>query len=593
VIGPSALLSGGILIVDDQPANVRLLERMLLGAGYTSVSSTLEPREVCELHRKNRYDLILLDLHMPGLDGFQVMAGLKAVETEGYLPVLVLTAQPEHRQRALSAGAKDFVSKPFDQVEVLTRIHNLLEVRLLLRESRRHGELLERYDPLTGLPNRTLYRELLTRSLLRPGAGKAAVSVLFVALDRFKNVNEALGRVIGDGVLCRVADRLRGCIGPMDTVARLGGDEFGLIVASASGDAPGSRAMANKVREALRAPLDVAGPEVAVTASIGIALSPMDSTDADALMKYADTALHQAKDAGRDSYRFYSAEMNARAQAALDVENALRNALQRGDFILHYQPKMRIDTGEWSGVEALIRWDRPGYGLVAPLEFIPVLEETGLIVPVGSWVIERACGQIAEWDRSGVGKIRVAVNVSPRQFLRDGFVPHVARALRDNDIAPELLEIEITESCLMARSQEVDDVLRELKALGISISIDDFGTGYSSLAYLKRFPIDTLKIDVSFIRDVTTSPSAAAIAVAIVQMARCLKMKVIAEGVDTAAQLEFLREQACDEIQGYYCARPMPAAELAQRLSGGASALRGEGPVRRPGGGRPQRPSVS
>jgi diguanylate cyclase (GGDEF)-like protein len=582
-----------MLIVDDQPANVRLLERMLRGAGYTRVSSTVEPREVCELHRKNRYDLILLDLQMPGLDGFQVMEGLKAVETEGYLPVLVLTAQPEHRQRALSAGAKDFVSKPFDQVEVLTRIHNLLEVRLLLRESRRHGELLERYDPLTGLPNRTLYRELLTRSLLRPREGKAAVSVLFVALDRFKNVNEALGRVIGDGVLRRVADRLQGCIGPMETVARLGGDEFGLIVAGASGDGPGSRAMANKVREALRAPLDVAGPEVAVTASIGIALSPMDSTDADALMKYADTALHQAKDAGRDSYRFYSAAMNARAQAALDVENALRTALQRGDFILHYQPKMRIDTGEWSGVEALIRWDRPGYGLVAPLEFIPVLEETGLIVPVGSWVIERACRQIAEWDRSGVGSIRVAVNVSPRQFLRDGFVSQVARALRDNDIAPELLEIEITESCLMARNQEVDDVLQELKALGISISIDDFGTGYSSLAYLKRFPIDTLKIDVSFIRDVTTSPSAAAIAVAIVQMARCLKMKVIAEGVDTAAQLEFLREQACDEIQGYYCARPMPAAEVAQRLSGGASALHGGGPVRRPGGERPQRPSVS
>jgi diguanylate cyclase (GGDEF)-like protein len=493
------------------------------------------------------------------------MDGLKDVETEGYLPVLVLTAQPDHRVRALQAGAKDFISKPFDPVEVLTRIHNMLEVRLLLRESRSYGQLLERYDPMTGLPNRTLYRELLTRALDRTDQRDRIVSVLFAALDRFKHVNDALGRVAGDALLRRVGDRLVGCIGPMDTAARLGGDEFGLVVVTSGDDPHCASMMANKVREALRSPLEVEGPDVAVTASIGIAVSPTDSPDTDTLMTYADAALHQAKDAGRDTYRFYSAEMNAGALEALQLEHALRNALARDEFVLHYQPKMRIDTGNWSGVEALLRWDRPGHGLILPAEFIAVLEETGLIVPVGTWVIETVCRQIGEWARSGGGWIRVAVNVSGKQFLSDGSLPDVARALRKNDVREESLDIEITESSLMSQRAETDNVLRELKALGVGIAIDDFGTGYSSLAYLQRFPIDTLKVDISFIRDVTTNPASAAIAVAIIDMARTLKMKVIAEGVELQTQLDFLRRHACDEIQGYYCARPMPAAELAKQ----------------------------
>jgi diguanylate cyclase (GGDEF)-like protein len=568
VLDPSAVLAARLLIVDDQEVNVRLLERMLRGAGYTSVASTVDPRQVCELHRQNSYDLILLDIQMPGMDGFQVMRELKTVETEGYLPVLVLTAQPDHRLRALQAGAKDFISKPFDQVEALTRIHNMLEVRLLLRESRGYAQLLERYDQLTGLPNRTFCRELLAKALARPDERKRVVSVFFVAIDRFKKVNDALGRVTGDALLRCVADRLVGCIGPMDTAVRLEGAEFGLIVVDPGEDPYWSGNMANKVRQALRAPLAPEGPDVAVTVSIGIAMSPADSSDADTLMRHADAALHEAKTAGRDAYRFYSAEMNVRALATLDLENALRNALERDEFILHYQPKMRIDTGEWSGVEALIRWNRPGQGLVPPVEFIPVLEETGLIVPVGAWVIEAACRQIGEWASSGIGWMRVAVNVSSKQFLRRGFVSDIARALRGSNVAPELLDIEITESSLMSRREEVDDVIRELKTLGVGIAIDDFGTGYSSLAYLKRFPIDTLKIDISFVREVTTSPTAAAIAVAIISMARSLKMKVVAEGVETVPQLEFLRQHDCDEIQGYYCSRPLTAAVLTEAALG-------------------------
>jgi two-component system cell cycle response regulator len=313
MITPADILNARILVVDDIAVNVLLLERMLRDAGYASITTTTDPRAVCGLYREHGYDLILLDLLMPGMDGFQVMHDLTPIETEGYLPVLVVTAQPKHKLRALQAGAKDFISKPFDRVEVLTRIHNLLEVRLLLRESRNHGRLLERYDQVTGLPNRTLYRDLLTRALDRSAERKGIVAVLCVGVDRFTAVNDALGRANGDAVLRHVGDRLVGCLGPMDTAARLEGDEFGLIVVTSAGDPDGAEMVANTVRESLRPPLEVEGHKVALTASIGIAVSPTDAPDADTLMKYAARALHEAKDAGRDTFRFYFGERSAHA----------------------------------------------------------------------------------------------------------------------------------------------------------------------------------------------------------------------------------------------------------------------------------------
>ena len=564
MLTPIDILGARILVVDDSSVNVLLLERILQSAGYTSVMTTTDPRAVVELYREHRHDLILLDLLMPGMDGFDVMRGLKDIETEGYLPVLVITAQPGHKLLALKAGAKDFVTKPFDQIEVLTRIHNMLEVRLLLRESHTYARLLERYDPLTGLPNRRLFRVLLTRTLEQPDENQGIVSVLFVAIDRFRNVNDALGRDTGGALLRQVGELLGGCIGPMDSVGRLEGDQFGLVVVTPAGDPHGARLVARKVRDALRLPLTVEGHEIAVTASVGITVSTVDSADPDTLLLYADRALDEAKAVGGDTYRFYSAEMNVYAIETLEMETSLRSALERQEFVLYYQPKMRVDSGEWSGAEALLRWQRPGHGLVSPSAFIPTLEETGLIVPVGDWVIETVCRQIGEWIAAGLGPMRVAVNVSGKQFLRHGFVAAIAKAIRDNDIPPDSLDIEITESSLMSRSEEADRVLKELKVLGVWIAIDDFGTGYSSLAYLRRFPIDTLKIDISFIRDITTSADGAAIAVAIINLARTLKMKVVAEGVETQPQLEFLRQHACDEIQGFYCSRPIPAAELAK-----------------------------
>ena len=562
MIGPGEILSARILIVDDSAVNVRLLEQMLRSAGYSAVTSTTDPRDVCDLYRAERHDLIVLDLLMPVMDGFAVLRALRDVETEGYLPVLVLTAQPGHKLRALQAGAKDFLSKPFDQVEILTRIHNMLEVRLLLRESRNYGRLLEQFDGLTGLPNRTRFRDLLAAARSQTAARGGAVFVMVVSLDRFANTQDALGRATGDALLRVAGDRLNACLGPTDSLARLEGEVFGLLVTTSRDEPRDAATVAARVREALREPLQAEGLELNVTASVGIAVWPADAADADTLIAYAEAALHDAKNAGGDACRFYAVDMNARAVAALELEHALRGALERGEFALHYQPKMNIETSEWSGAEALLRWERPGVGLVLPGTFITMLEETGLIVPVGTWVIRSACRQINEWAQAGIGTIRVAVNVSGRQFLRDGFVADVRDAIQDNAIAPGLLDIEITESSLMSRTVQTDDILRDLKALGVSISVDDFGTGYSNLAYLRRFPIDALKIDISFIRDVGTSADGAALAAAIINLARSLKLKVIAEGVETEMQLDFLRQHACDEIQGYYCSHPLPAGEM-------------------------------
>jgi len=563
MIGPAEIRNASILIVDDTSVNVLLLERMLAGAGFTSVSSTSKPAEVVALYKEHRYDLILLDLLMPKMDGFQVLEALKAVETEGYVPVIVLTAQPTHKTRALTAGARDFISKPFDHHEVLTRIQNVLEVRLLLREARSYSKLLEQFDLLTGLPNRRHFCDLLRKMLDREASPTEQVSVLIVSLDRFKIVNDVLGRANGGVLLSAVADRLVTCLGPMTTIARLEGGEFGVLLVTDDGDAHAAQPVAQRMREALRQPLTVDGHELAITASIGISVSPTDSVSADLLLTYAARALGEARSTGGDTCRFYSAETNARAQHALELETALRGALDRREFVLHYQPKMRVETGEWSSAEALIRWVRPDKGLVPPSEFISILEETGLIIQVGGWVIDSVCKQIAEWASAGLGDIRISVNVSSKQFTQAGFVANVANAIAVNAIPPSSLDIEITESSLMARTDETDTVLRELKALGVLIAIDDFGTGYSSLSYLKRYPIDTLKIDISFIRDLVSDPDGGAIAVAIINMARVLKMTVIAEGVETQPQLDFLRAHACDEIQGYFFSKPLPAADLA------------------------------
>jgi diguanylate cyclase (GGDEF)-like protein len=626
------IFNASILVVDDRENNVELIRSMLRAAGYVSVSFTTNPLDVCGLHRRNRYDLILLDLMMPKMDGFQVMEGLKEIEEfkpGESLPVLVITAQAEHKKRALQAGAKGFISKPFDRLEVLTHIRDALEIRLLQKvlqqsmaglenmrskrtplqqteelpgqpdgdpqreEADRRLPQLAHYDALTNLPNRTLFYESLKKTIRQAEASLRIISVLYLDIDDFKNVNDTLGRAIGDEVLRQFSVRLLECLRVTDMVARLGGDEFGCILFTpdASGDAG---VVASKIRESLRQPFEVQGNSIMLTASMGISIYPSDSLDPDTLVKNGDTAMYRSKKAGRDTYRFFTAEMNTRAIQKLEQENALRKAVERNEFVLHYQPKVELLKGQITGVEALIRWNRPGYGFVPPSEFISVLEQTGLINQVGAWVLETACKQIAEWKRVGIGEIPVSVNVSGRQFSQVSlkrdviriieennvhpqlleFELQTERALRENSIDSDLLELELTESSLMTHARKTISILKRLKGLGIRISVDDFGTGYSSLAYVKRFPIDVLKIDRSFVIDIITNPANAAITTAIIEMAHSLDVRVVAEGVETVEQLDFLRERGCDEIQGYYFAPPLPASEISKLLLNGNTSFK-------------------
>ncbi|HEU4844827.1 MAG TPA: EAL domain-containing protein, partial [Burkholderiaceae bacterium] len=429
---------------------------------------------------------------------------------------------------------------------------------------------LAHFDTLTGLPNRSQFYESLTHSLNQAAEHKWALAVLFLDVDRFKNVNDTLGHTIGDELLRQFSSRLVDCLRVRDTIGRFGGDEFAAILMLPEG-AQNAIAVVDKIREAMRRPFDLKGHEVTVTASIGISVFPDDGADADTLIQYADTAMYRAKEAGRDAFRFFTAEMNAQSLARLDLENALRRAIDNDEFVLFFQPKVDIGSGRISGAEALIRWKRPGHGMVSPALFIPILEETGLIVRVGTWVLNEACRKIAQWSRSNIGPVHLSVNVSGIQFFVGGLEEEVMKAIRDHDIAPELLELELTESSLMSNAEDTITVLQNLKALGIQISIDDFGTGYSSLAYLKRFPIDKLKIDIAFVREVTSNPDDAAIVLAIINMAHSMKLEVIAEGVEKDAQLAYLRRHGCDEMQGYYFSRPLPEEEFEQMLSEGKS----------------------
>jgi len=723
MISQTDIYAAKILIVDDQEVNLRLLEHLLQSGGYTALTSTLDARAVAGLHQRHQFDLIILDLVMPGMSGYAVMDALRPLELEGYLPVLVIAADPDAKLAALEAGARDFISKPFDALEVLTRIRNMLEVRLLHRAARHYNTLLERtvgqrtaelqrfrgamdattdaiflvdvlgmtlvdvndgacrllgyaraellalapgtllpsppapplaalpggpahlatevtecelvrrdrslvpvelswhwyaqapvaggqstggllliavardiserrqaqerlkhlahYDGLTGLPNRSLFYQTLAQAVDLAQEKSWRIVVLFIALDRFKSINDTLGAALGDELLRQFSNRLVECVRLRDTVGRLGNDEFALIL-TMSRNQQEAVAVANQVREALRAPFDLRGHAATLTASIGIAMYPDDATDPETLIKYANTAMGGAKQAGRDGYRFFTAGMNVQVLARLDLELALRHALEHEQFILYYQPKVDLRTGRISGVEALLRWRRPGYGLVAPAEFVPVLEDTGLIVRVGAWVIQAACRQIAEWRDSEVGLVHVAVNVSSRQFAEGDLEGAVMRALAQHGVAPELLELELTETALMSNAERTIVVLGKLKKIGVKVAIDDFGTGYSSLAYLQRFPIDKLKIDIAFVRNITSNPNDAAIALAIVSMAHSLKLSVVAEGVESRPQLEYLRRNRCDEIQGFYFSRALPALELGQMIVAGAGLPPGHDPAAQP-----------
>ncbi|HZM44564.1 MAG TPA: GAF domain-containing protein [Burkholderiales bacterium] len=451
-----------------------------------------------------------------------------------------------------------------DDVSFLRSVANILAIAVERKNAEDQLAHLAEFDTVTGLPNRHLFRDRLGQSLTQARRSGRQVAVLFIDLDRFKAVNDTYGHAVGDTLLKQVAARLGECVRSADTVARISGDEFALVL-SGMAKADDAGMVAQKVVNALAAPFELDGHQAYISASIGVSLYPGDGDQVDTLLKNADTAMYRAKQQGRNGYQFYLPEMNERLMERLQLETKLRGALDRSEFRLHYQPKVSLDTGAISGFEALLRWQN-GERLVSPADFIPILEDTGLIVPVGEWVLRGVCEQIRQWQERGIAARPVAINLSTRQFQHKNLVLMVAQILRETGVAPDLLELELTESLLMGDAKEAAEMLHELKSLGVRLSIDDFGTGYSSLAYLKRFPLDTLKIDREFIRDTVTDPDDATLTLTIINLAHSMRLKVVAEGVETGAQLDFLRRNGCDEMQGYYFARPMPAEECLQAL---------------------------
>ena len=449
------------------------------------------------------------------------------------------------------------------QITPLTRsLVEQIRERKLAEERFAH---LAHHDSLTGLPNRVLFHDRLRLAMIEAKRREQSVAVMFLDVDRFKNINDTLGHDAGDDLLKQIATRLTACLRAGDTVSRLAGDEFALALPGVE-DTNYTRHLAQRLLTCFIKPFLLKDQPIFVTASIGVTHYPGDATSVEGLLKNADTAMYRAKDAGRNNFHFYSADMHAHAVKRLSMENALRGATERGELVLHYQPLVDLKSGQIKGMEALIRWNHPQLGLVSPVDFIPLAEETGLIIPIGEWVLRTACTQARAWQNAGLPPLRLSVNLSARQFQKD-LGDMVALVLEETGLEAKYLELELTESMLMHNPEKAVIMLDALDKMGVRLSIDDFGTGYSSLSYLKRFPIDTLKVDRSFVRDIPSDADDMLITSGIISLAHSLGIQVVAEGVETAAQLSFLRTQNCDVMQGYYFSKPLPASAFAQLLS--------------------------
>src|SRR5215207_1157642 len=560
-----------VLLVEDNPGDARLVEILLAEEGSSpgfDVSQVGRLDEALESLDRSDFEVILLDLSLPDSSGLETVNRMRMAVPR--TPVVVLSGQDDEETalQALQGGAEDYLVKGRGDGDLIAR-----SIRYAIERKGAEQKLayLAQYDPLTGLANRALFQDRLEQALARAQRTGGALALMFVDLDRFKAVNDTLGHAGGDALLREVARRVEGRVRESDTVARLGGDEFAIILEGLSEVQDAARA-ARDLLNVLSEPLILDGHEIPMTASIGTAVWPQ--SDGDRLLRDADAAMYRAKKRGGNNHQFYTEEMNVQASARLALERDLRRALNRNEFVLYYQPQVELTTGRIVGAEALLRWQSPDHGLVSPAEFIPVLEDTGLIIPVGRWVMSAACHQARAWhDDPGLAPLRMAVNLSARQFSQENLVNNVSGALMEAGLDPPWLELEITESLLM---EDVEASLRALDQLktvggGVRISIDDFGTGYSSLYRLKALPIERLKIDRSFIGDLPTDPDDAAITAAIVRLSHSLRLEVVAEGVETREQLAFLRDRGCDEAQGYYFSKPVPAEAFARLLKRGGS----------------------
>jgi diguanylate cyclase (GGDEF)-like protein/PAS domain S-box-containing protein len=485
---------------------------------------------------------------------------IRANKTMGLTPNCVLI-----RRDGVEAAIEDSAAPIHDRRGHVTGavmvFHDVSKARALTHRM----SYLAQHDSLTDLPNRLLLNDRLTQAMALAHRHRQKLAVLFLDVDRFKHINDSLGHDVGDRLLQSVAQRLLGCVRRSDTVSRQGGDEFVILLSEVT-RAQGAAVIAEKILTTLSTPHRIDQHDLHVTVSIGIVTYPDDGTEAETLMRHADFAMYHAKDSGRNNYQFFTPDMNVRAIKRQSLENGLRHAMERQEFVLHYQPTMNLETGTIVGVEALIRWRHPQLGLVPPAQFVPVAEECGFIVAIGRWVLREACRQARAWQDAGLPPMRIAINVSAAELRDKDFVAGVRAILTETGLESRYLELELTETFLMQDSASTTAVLQALRDIGVKLALDDFGTGYSSLSHLKRFPIDTLKIDQSFVRDLTTDPDDASIVSAVISMGKSLHMRVVAEGVETREQLAFLHEQSCPEGQGYYFSRPVAAAEFTKLL---------------------------
>jgi diguanylate cyclase len=566
------LQSATVMMVDDDPIMLEVVQAYLEEAGYTSFVTTSEPRQAMDLFLQQRPDILLLDLMMPEVSGFDILAQVRAHEELRYTPVIILTAEsePTTKLKALELGATDLLTKPVDPSELRLRLRNALAFKA-------YQDRLADFDALTGLPNRRKFHQAVDAALKSTQQSRAC-ALLHIDLDRFKQINDTLGHRVGDKLLCAVAQLLdrtlcdaeaTGWPGSREPefragLSRIAGNGFAALLPNLHNlkkvDTAGS--IARRILSAFAEPFHVEGHELFVTASIGIAVSPGDGQEAETLLKHAEMAMYQAKRRGRKTTEFFSGDMNAHALERLTLENQLRRAVERNEFVLYYQPKVDVSTGKIIGAEALVRWKHPEQGIVSPAKFIPIAEETGLIVEIGQWVLRTACAQVQSWTQTGLPPLSVSVNVSGVQFKQRKVWHAVRGALAHSALPPEQLVLELTESMLMENATDSIDMLNELKEMGLKLAVDDFGTGYSCFAYLSRFPLDELKIDRSFVSGLSQDRDRAIVG-AIIAIGRELNLRVVAEGVETKEQLQFLQSRSCDQYQGYLCSRPAPPEAFA------------------------------
>jgi diguanylate cyclase len=567
------LLNASILMVDDEPTTMEVVQTFLQEVGYHNFVLIENSTEAMAFLEKQRPDLLLLDLVMPQVSGFDILKAVRSHPKLKHLPIIVLTSSSDYKDKlaALDLGATDFLAKPVDPSELQLRVRNTLAAKAYMDQ-------LAFYDPLTKLPNRHLFVEQLEWSLNAARRNGEKLALMSIELDQFKKISDTLGLFAGDDVLQQLAWRIQEIVRVIDMLGRFEVDEdipvnlfhfdggtFALLLHRVRNERNAALA-AQRILEAVRAPVVVANTEIYMTASIGIATYPTEDGESVAILKSASAAKDYAKNSGGNTFQFSSTQINMQCQQRLSLEARLRRAMDRDEFVLYYQPKLDVQTNVITGVEALLRWHIKDLGWIEPNEFISIAEETGLVIPIGEWVMSHACKQLAEWQQSGKAPIGMAVNLSALQFENPEMHAIFKRIIQNSGIDPRLLTLELTESILLGEIEKKIESMKRLKDLGLKLSIDDFGTGYSSLRYLRKLPLDELKIDRSFFINLFEDTKGRSLLSSLILLARNLNLRTVAEGVETEQQLRFLQAERCDQYQGNLFKPPLESAELFRLL---------------------------